>query len=271
MPLDFTLEKYEELCRALLEAGFVCIPLADYLKDHGAREASKIAVLRHDVDRMPQTALRMAQVEQRLAIRSSYYFRIPGSWNESIIREVASLGHEVGLHYEVLDKASGNQEQARVQMREDLAKFAGIARVETVAMHGNPLTPYDNRDFWKTNVLGDFGLLGEAYISADFEDLLYYSDTGRTWHKNRFNVFDQVPEGKRVAPGRLDAHTTGDLIRIASEEKRNLYILTHPERWAASLPGWVFSLGKDIAANLLKGPFKYYYASRSERSISKHG
>lgn len=36
-------------------------------------------------------------------IKAKYYFRVVlESWNEKIIKEIASLGHEVGYHYEDL-------------------------------------------------------------------------------------------------------------------------------------------------------------------------
>ncbi|MCX6266812.1 MAG: hypothetical protein NTW16_05570 [Bacteroidetes bacterium] len=48
-------------------------------------------------------------MEQADGIRGSYYFRVvPESYDETIIREIALLGHEIGYHYEDLTLAGGD-------------------------------------------------------------------------------------------------------------------------------------------------------------------
>ena len=64
-----------------------------------------MVVLRHDIDRKPMNALRMAELEYELGIQSTYYFRFPCTFKPEIIRKIRDLGHEVGYHYEVLSKA----------------------------------------------------------------------------------------------------------------------------------------------------------------------
>ena len=63
----------------------------------------KAIVLRHDVDKLPGNSLRFARIQAEKGIIGSYYFRfVTESFNESIIREISSLGHEIGYHYEDL-------------------------------------------------------------------------------------------------------------------------------------------------------------------------
>ena len=70
----------------------------------GTLNAERIVILRHDVDLKPQNSLTTAKLEHELGIKGSYYFRaVPESWNEDIIKEINSLGHEVGYHYETMD------------------------------------------------------------------------------------------------------------------------------------------------------------------------
>ena len=69
---------------------------SEYEKGH-----SPIVILRHDVDRRPLNALTTAKLENELGIRGTYYFRIvPESFDETIIKQIAELGHEIGYHYE---------------------------------------------------------------------------------------------------------------------------------------------------------------------------
>ncbi len=49
MPLrDFTLDKYKELCLALLDSGYT--PLTVYSYIEGQKKNNKLVVLRHDID-----------------------------------------------------------------------------------------------------------------------------------------------------------------------------------------------------------------------------
>ena len=70
--LDFTLQKYKELCEAILKE-YTPLTIESYLMK---KPSGKLVILRHDVDRKPETALRMAKMEKYLGITSTYYFRM---------------------------------------------------------------------------------------------------------------------------------------------------------------------------------------------------
>lgn len=62
-------------------------------------------VLRHDVDELAVNALAMARLEHDMGIAASYYFRIvKQSNNPAVIHQIVQLGHEIGYHYEDLNK-----------------------------------------------------------------------------------------------------------------------------------------------------------------------
>ena len=106
--MDFTASMYHQICEQLSSSGRTAITFAELISrqaDIGAHDG--YIVLRHDVDRMPERALRMAKIEHQHGLTGSYYFRIPASYRPHIIQEIANLGHEIGLHYECLDKAQG--------------------------------------------------------------------------------------------------------------------------------------------------------------------
>ena len=65
-----------------------------------------MVVLRHDIGRKPKNALRMAELDQKLGIQSTYYFRFPYTFKPDIIGKIHDLGHEMGYQYEVLIKAN---------------------------------------------------------------------------------------------------------------------------------------------------------------------
>jgi len=257
LKLDFTLEKYRQLCTALLTSGYNACTVAQYLSSRNL--AGKTVVLRHDVDRKPGNALRMAILENSLGITSTYYFRMNKSvFKHDIVKAVAEMGHEVGYHYEALDKAKGNYEKAIRIFEQELAELRKVVEVKTICMHGNPLTKWDNRDLWSKYDFKNFGLVGEAYLSIS--DILYVSDTGRTWNPKR-KVKDWLPSESSSNPNKAIANTidgTDDLIRLIREERpETIYMVAHPERWADNLIQWMIYLAFDMVIALGKSMLSY--------------
>lgn len=246
MVRDFTMAKYGELCRVLLGAGYTPATVYQYLTDP---PGGRTVVLRHDVDRKPENALRMAELEHALGITATYYFRHPHTFIPEVIEQVLSLGHEVGYHYEVLAKARGDYEKAIALFARELEEFRALCDVRTICMHGSPLSRYDNRDLWKRYDFREFGIAGEAYLSMAGKGLRYLTDTGRNWG-GKHSVRDAMPGAGAVPPS---VATTDDLARwIGSAGEEGLYLTVHPERWAMSEGEWAIGSLTDLAVNMGK-------------------
>ena len=240
--LDFTLAKYKKLCLALIE-NYKPVTVYDYLT---GTLNNGFVIMRHDVDRKPNNALKMAELEYELGIRATYYFRYPYTFRQEIIRKINRMGHEIGYHYEVLSKAKGDYEKAIELFEQELKEFRKIIDVKTICMHGSPLSKYDSRDLWKRYDFKEFGIIGEAYLSIS--GVSYFSDTGRSWNwKNKMRDF--MPDKNEE----LTADTTDDLIElIRSNKVDKFYILAHPERWASNTAEWSFNYIKDFVFNVGK-------------------
>lgn len=243
MNRDFTLEMYGQICGAVVNLGYSAKTFTEFLAEESSE---KVALFRHDVDRMPKNALKIAQIENHMGIRSTYYFRaIPGVFIPRILYQVAALGHEIGYHYETLSQAKGNQRAAIQDFRENLEKMRRIAPVKTISMHGSPFSPHDNRDIWKIHDFRDFGIVGEAYLSIDYSKIAYFTDTGRIWNNTRFNIRDRV-----TGPPLPEFRSTEDMLRYLEKARpENVCVLTHPNRWADNFPGWTFNLLSDWVIN----------------------
>ena len=118
---DFSASMYERLCVALDQAGYISRQFAHYPSlDVDSR--IPFVILRHDVDRYPKTAIRLAEIEHDHGITATYFFRmVPGAFDANVIKRVAKLGMEVGYHYETLDRANGDFKHAYELVKEDLA------------------------------------------------------------------------------------------------------------------------------------------------------
>jgi hypothetical protein len=240
---DFTIGKYKELWSALLELDYRPLSVSDYI-GFGRNETEKIAISRHDIDRKPLNALRVAEAEKELGIRSTYYFRYPHTFKKAIINEILDMGHEIGYHYEVLSKCNGDVKEAIKLFEYELNEFRSVTDIKTICMHGSPLSKYDNKELWKHYDFKSYGIIGEAYISIN--NINYFSDSGRTWGpKNK--IRDLKAESNYMA------NTTDGLITLINHEIFDqIYILTHPERWASNNSEWIFNFFKDQAFNIGK-------------------
>ena len=90
---DFTLTTYKKLLHSLLTNGYSFQTLQDFIQ----QAEDKTVILRHDVDRLPGNALKMARMENNAGIKTSYFFRtVDQVFDETIIEKIVSLGHEIG-------------------------------------------------------------------------------------------------------------------------------------------------------------------------------
>lgn len=243
---DFTVDKYEELCTALLDNGYTPLTVYSFLTGTSKR---KSVILRHDVDRKPKNALNMAELEHGLEIKATYYFRYPYTFHPDMIKVIHGLGHEVGYHYEVLSKAKGDFKRAIKLFEEELREIRKSVEIKTICMHGSPLSKFDNRDLWSRYDFREFDIVGEAYLSMN--NVTYLSDTGRSWNwKNKLRDFMSDQNDGLVV------NTTDDLMEFVKHNQEYLYILTHPERWTTTKKDWILSSAVDFSVNVGKRGLK---------------
>lgn len=237
--IDFTLEKYRELCQTVQQK-YSVYPVYEYLVQ---KPTGKSVIVRHDVDRRVMNALSMAELEHDLGIRSTYYFRYPYTFNKEVIRKIRSLGHEIGYHYEVLSKTKGDYQKAITLFQSELQEFRKICPINTICMHGRPQSRFDNRDLWKKFRFEDFGISGEAYLSLT--GIRYFSDTGRNW-AGQNNIRDHL----NPSDSSPCYSSTNDLIHaLQTHSYSPLYLSVHPQRWGTSLTGLVFEYSTDFILN----------------------
>lgn len=246
---DFTLATYTQLCKAILESHYAILNVAKFLEQQKSFTDKPIVILRHDVDRRPDDALAMASVEAGLGISATYYFRAKmHTFKAHTMREIVRLGHEIGYHYEDLSDTGGDMEKAIKNFAGNLKKVRDVVPVKTICMHGKPLSRWDNRDLWKIYDYKDFDIIGEPYFSLDCSDMVYLSDTGRSWVSGKYNIRDTMPMAASAG-----IRTTADLIkRIRTQSYRKIHMLCHPERWSNNLGDYCFAYLKDSCANVAK-------------------
>ena len=253
MNLDFTREKYCQLLSQLKDSGYEFVTFAEYCS---GIHPDKFVILRHDVDLKPGNSLGIAKDEKSLGVKASYYFRaVPESWDEAIIKEIAAMKHEVGYHYESLTTCNGNVQEAFEDFKMNLERLRKLVFVNTICMHGSPRSPYDSKDIWKQYDYKILDIIGEPYLSTDFSQLLYLTDTGRRWDGYKVSVRDKIENYQERWNAKGWAfHSTDDIIHALQRDKmpNQLMITTHPQRWFDFGYGWMKELLLQNLKNVVK-------------------
>ena len=248
MSLDFTLGKYAQLCETIQRLACPVMTIKAFLETGQPKKF--IVVLRHDVDRNLPSAIRMAELEASYDLQATYYMRKTRAvFKAPQMKYLNQLGHEVGYHYETLNKAYGNSQRAMNIFSSELQKFRQIVPVDTISMHGSPLMPWNNLDLWQTHNFSDYNLLGEAYLSVDYSQLFYFTDTGRSWAAGRYNIRDRVNSQRSQA----FIESSDDLIAFLNKKPDcPVLINTHPNRWTTGKLAWAVSATYDFVVNRAK-------------------
>ncbi len=257
---DFRLANLKELIEVLLRKEYNFI----LFKEFERSKSNKVIILRHDVDLLPENSLRTAELEKEKEICGAYYFRIiPETFDADIIKRIYELGHEIGYHYETVEKVTSDKvtelqsdeeikreeiiDRAYELFCEELEMFRKIVPISTVCMHGSPRAKYDNKMIWEKYDYKELGIVGEPYFDVDWNVFGYLTDTGRRWNGDKYNVRDKVNSKYK-----FDFKMTDDIIRNVEMLPDKMMITVHPQRWTEDNVLWVKELVWQNAKNLVK-------------------
>jgi hypothetical protein len=231
-----SLARWREYGRLLAMArhhGYAIVSLETWLADPAAAAGAAGApalILRHDIDQYPASALRMAAIEARFGIHSTWYFR----WRTAdphVIGAIRDAGHDVGLHYESLSRellrrglaaAAAPQllEHARALLRDELAAFSarhGPAR--STCPHGDTRVPgVHNGVLLRGQNLSDYGIQWDANAAVGHTPL-------DVWLTDR-----STPDGRWK-----DAL---DPIELLLDRRSPILAVVHPNNWVSGLALW---------------------------------
>ena len=164
--LEFTFKRYKELILSFLESGYKIQTVQDYIE----APEERVLILRHDVDREPKTALKMAELENSLGVRSTYFFRIlPNVYKKHIMKDIIKLGHEVSYHYEDLSIKKGNYNEAIKHFEYHLNNFREFVPAKTICMHGSPYSKWNNIKLWEKFDYKKYGIIADTTFDIDYD------------------------------------------------------------------------------------------------------
>ena len=185
--------------------GFSFVRFEEFLPDNPVLPPRYIA-LRHDIDFAPRFSLQMAELEHSLGVTSTFFVLMDGQFYNPLqsdaikqIRQIHSLGHEIGLHFAVSSTVHADIGQEVAFRLEILSSITG-AKICSFSQHDPVNAGY-----------AAVTLPSEHYRCVDVSkvirdnNLMYVSDSAMMWRRYTF-------------------HT-------ALQENRNLCLLAHPHSW----------------------------------------
>ncbi len=206
MRSEFSLDGYEALVDGLRDRGYETRGFSD------AEPDARHLILRHDIDMSIETAVVLAEREQKIGVRSTYFVLLRSDLYNPFsprgrtgLERIAELGHALGLHFDAALYAPDRPSLEAACAEECRWLEAFVDRpVEIVSFH-RPARA----------LLGDGARIAgrrHAYEPRFFSEMGYCSDSRGGWHRG--HPFEHA----------------------ALSEGRALQLLTHPIWWVA-LPG----------------------------------
>ena len=196
-------------------------------------------VLRHDVDNVTIATEKMFDLERKLGVTSTYYFRF-STFDKNLVSKMIKAGFEVGLHYETIaDYAKYyrctsieqvDMKEVKEKLKADIEIFNSWCGKKTVscASHGhslNSLWKCSNNIIFEDSEPTELGVVFEAYDKDMYEK---YVDC---------HIMD--------GPLRVNcgfSYQTNPIQAMLSE-KRNIIFLAHPMHWDGTRNEQLFKIG----------------------------
>lgn len=184
----FNLDTYKEMLRAALAAGYIFEPFE--VVSGQSKETS--CLLRHDIDVDLGAALRMAQIEHELGIKSTYFlmtrspvYNLMSRSGNSFAREIIKLGHHIGLHYDQGYYPGEHMPEASwITWESELLERLLNVEVKVVSFHQPSPTVLEGKV--------DTGSRLNTYTHPRKSGFHYISDSNRVWAKEHpTTVFEQ--------------------------------------------------------------------------------
>jgi hypothetical protein len=204
--VDFTTSQYVELLR-LAKKNY------EFARFGSAKPAGKYVYWRHDVDLSPNRALRLAQLEHDEGLQSTYFFNPHSDFynllensQAKIIKDIISLGHDIGLHFDAGFYQIQNEDgldKLLIKEAKLLYDWFGV-KVKVFSFH-NP------NDFMLRCENESYGGLTNCYSKYFKTSVPYCSDSNGYWRFRRLR----------------------EILEAATDPC--LQVLTHPGLWQDSI------------------------------------
>lgn len=179
--MEFTYSSYEGLVKTLKEYNYTFVDYHDY------EENKRSVILRHDIDNNIEKAVKLAELEAELGVKSTYFvlltsdFYNPSS-KKSIecLHRIQELGHEIGLHFDEMAYEKLEDVPSAIIREANILSEIIRTQVTTVSMH-RPSQKTLEANYEIPGIINSYG-------KTFFNDFKYLSDSRRRWREQVFDI-----------------------------------------------------------------------------------
>ncbi len=193
--ISFNLEGYHALLM-LISGNYKVLNFSqarERLSD--SEEVSGLCCLRHDVDYCLESALSMAQLEEKCGISSSYFFLVDSDHynvlsvhSRDIISNIAQLGHEICLHFDISNYSNASITEI-VNFHVSCLELVSQKKVSNISYHCPGAIGLSN-----LSLADQYEGLSNTY-SESFNSYFYYASDSLCKFKDK-NIFQKINEKK---------------------------------------------------------------------------
>lgn len=158
---DFSFRHYKEILEMLKKQGY------EFCFFNSPSSRTKRVYLRHDIDYSPERALEIAKIEKQLGVSSTFFVRLNSPFYNMRPKEIADLGHQIGLHFE----------------KGEIKKQLEALGTKIVSFH-RPSESVINKKF--------NGFIS-TYEPRFFRDIKYFSDSKGVWREGCICQQESLP------------------------------------------------------------------------------
>ena len=176
--MQFNIDGYKYLLKKAKEK--------QYIFSAYQEKKEQMIFLRHDVDVSPHLALKMAQIEYELGIKSTYFFMLRSPFynlfsraNDSIVREIINMGHHIGLHFDEGYYSKNLDLQVLIDEEIDILEKNFNIKIDTVSFH-QPSQKIINNEVSIRQI--------NTYDTQFFKEIKYLSDSNMHFKEDPFEI-----------------------------------------------------------------------------------
>lgn len=212
---------------------------------------SKFILCRHDVDISAHRALKLATIEKEEGISATYFWHMHSEYYNlfekeifEIVKQISSLGHHFGLHFDSHFYNVQTQEQIEkhLSIEKDILENIFNVKIRVFSFHNTNPFVMSCKD-WK------YAGLINTYARYFQEEVTYCSDSNGYW---RFNRMSEIVE---------------------NGEAKCLQLLTHPVWWHEEImsPWQKVQRSIDLRADKIKNHYCNFLQISKMKNIDWEG
>jgi len=173
MACNFTLKHYEEICNKIAKSQYKV-----RFFNNCSSNFKNILILRHDIDQSLEQSIKIATIENRYNIKSTFFLWLRSPFYNifekkylNIIYKISKLGHQIGLHFDESSYEIKNEKELKkfIEKEINLIKTYFDINIYAVSMHKPPK--------WLLNNDVKLDKYINTYEKKFFKDFKYFSDS----------------------------------------------------------------------------------------------